>query len=72
MAEWKIDISRIVDRVVEQLKSDGLTIVKHGKWEHGRCTECGIRLDDLFSGEFYYDDEELKFCPNCGSKMGGE
>lgn len=45
---------------------------KHGKWEHDRCTECGKSLDDLFSGEFYYDEEELKFCPNCGAKMGGE
>lgn len=45
---------------------------KHGKWEHGRCTECGKSLDDLFSGEFYYDEEELKYCPNCGAKMDGE
>lgn len=71
MAEWRIDISEIVNRVVEQLKSDGLMVVKHGKWEHNRCTECGKSLDDLFSGDFYYDDEELKFCPNCGAKMDG-
>ena len=45
---------------------------KHGKWEHDRCTECGKSLEDLFSGEFYYDDEEVKFCPNCGAKMEGE
>lgn len=45
---------------------------KHGKWEHDRCTECGKSLEDLFSGEFYYDAEEVKFCPNCGAKMEGE
>lgn len=45
---------------------------KHGKWEHDRCTECGKSLEDLFSGEFYYDDEEVKFCPNCGAKMEGD
>lgn len=45
--------------------------VRRGKWEHGRCTECGKSLEDLFSGEFYYDQEEVKFCPNCGAKMGG-
>lgn len=45
--------------------------VKRGKWEHERCTECGKSLEDLFSGEFYYDQEEVKFCPNCGAKMGG-
>lgn len=72
MAEWRIDISEIVNRVVEQLKSNGLMVVKHGKWEHNRCTECGKSLDDLFSGDFYYDDEEVKFCPNCGAKMEGE
>lgn len=72
MAEWRIDISEIVNRVVEQLKSDGLMVEKHGKWEHNRCTECGKSLDDLFSGDFYYDDEEVKFCPNCGAKMEGE
>ena len=47
-------------------------VVKHGKWEHNRCTECGKSLDDLFSGDFYYDEEEMKFCPNCGAKMDGE
>lgn len=72
MAEWRINISEIVDRVVEQLKSDGFMVVKHGKWEHNRCTECGKSLDDLFSGDFYYDEEELKYCPNCGAKMEGE
>lgn len=72
MAELRINISEIVDRVVEQLKSNGLMIVKHGKWEHGRCTECSKSLEDLFSGEFYYDQEEVKFCPNCGTKMDGD
>ena len=43
--------------------------VKHGKWEHGKCTNCEKSLEDLFEGDFYYDCDELHFCPNCGARM---
>ena len=43
--------------------------VKHGKWEQGKCTNCEKSLEDLFSGDFYWDDDELHFCPNCGARM---
>lgn len=46
--------------------------VKHGKWEHGKCTNCEKSLEDLFSGDFYWDDDELHFCPNCGARMQNE
>lgn len=50
--------------------------VKHGKWghgwEHGKCTNCKKSLEDLFEGDFYYDCEELHFCPNCGVRMDGD
>ena len=42
---------------------------KRGKWEHGKCTVCKTSLEDLFSGEYYYDYNEIKFCPNCGADM---
>ena len=29
-------------------------------------------LEDLFTGEFYYDDNEINFCPNCGADMRGD
>jgi len=59
-------------RNIRRLPAADVVKVKHGKWEHDRCTECGKSLDDLFSGEFYYDEEELKYCPNCGARMGRE
>lgn len=30
---------------------------------------CEKSLEDLFEGDFYYDCEELHFCPNCGARM---
>ena len=66
------DLQEAINYIRTNQRKQGQTTVKHGKWEHNRCTECGISLDDLFSGEFYYDDEEVKFCPNCGAKMEGE
>ena len=72
MAELKIDITKVVDDVVEQLGSKGFTPMKRGKWVNGKCTICGKSLEDLFTGEFYYDDNEINFCPNCGADMRGE
>lgn len=69
MAELKFDITRIVDDVVEQLESKGFTPMKRGKWVNGKCTICGKSLEDLFEGEFYYDDNEINFCPKCGADM---
>lgn len=69
MPELKFDITRIVEDVVEQLESKGFTYMKRGKWVNGKCTICGKSLEDLFTGEFYYDDNEINFCPNCGADM---
>lgn len=69
MAELKIDITQIVDDVVEQLESRGFTLMKQGKWVNSKCANCGKSLEDLFTGDFYYDDNEINFCPNCGAVM---
>lgn len=69
MAECKIDITKAVEEIIEKLNAEGYTEVKHGKWEHGKCTNCKKSLEDLFSGDFYWDDDELHFCPNCGARM---
>ena len=71
MAEWKIDITKSVEEIIKILNAEGYTPVKHGKWEHGKCTNCEKRLEDLFEGDFYYDVEELHFCPCCGAMMDG-
>ena len=71
MAEWKIDITKAVEEIIEKLNAEGYAYVKHGKWEHDKCTNCKKSLEDLFEGDFYYDYEELHFCPNCGAKMDG-
>lgn len=52
--------------------NEGYTEVKHGKWKQEKCTNCGKSLEDLFEGEFYYDCEEIHFCPNCGAQMDGD
>ena len=65
------DLQEAINYIRTNQRKQGQTTVKHGKWEHNRCTECGKSLDDLFSGDFYYDEEELKYCPNCGAKMEG-
>ena len=72
MAECKIDITKAVEEIIEKLNAEGYTNVKHGKWEQGKCTNCEKRLEDLFEGDFYYDCEELHYCPNCGSRMDGD
>ena len=69
MAEIKFDITQIVDDVVGQLKAKGFMTMKQGKWENGKCTVCEKSLEDLFTGEFYYDENEINFCPNCGAYM---
>lgn len=72
MAEWKIDITKAVEEIIEKLYAEGYTPVKHGKWERGKCTNCEKSLEDLFSGDFYWDDDKLHFCPNCGARMDGD
>lgn len=69
MAELKIDITKAVEEIIEKLNAEGYTDVKHGKWEQGKCTNCKKSLEDLFSGDFYWDDDDLHFCPNCGARM---
>lgn len=44
--------------------------VRRGKWEKEEiCTNCKTNIEDLFEGEFYYNCEDLRFCPHCGAKM---
>ena len=69
MAELKIAITKAVEEIIEKLNAEGYEVVKHGKWNHGKCTNCQKSLEDLLEGEFYYDCDELHYCPNCGAKM---
>lgn len=66
LREGKKYINRI------KFKAEGYEVVKHGKWNHGKCTNCQKSLEDLLEGEFYYDCDELHYCPNCGARMDGE
>lgn len=67
---------RIAIKDIKDIKIADVQPVKHGKWghgwEHGKCTNCEKSLEDLFEGDFYYDCEELHFCPNCGARMDGD
>ena len=56
-------------KIICQQKTADVQPVKHGKWEQGKCTNCEKSLEDLFEGDFYYDCDELHFCPNCGARM---
>ena len=55
----------------EKPNTEGYTI-KRGKWEQGKCTNCKKSVEDLFSGDFYWDDDDLHYCPNCGARMDGD
>jgi len=65
-----------IDIYIENMPAADVQPVKHGKWVQDKwqdkCTNCEKRLEDLFEGDFYYDCEELHFCPNCGAKMDGD
>lgn len=66
----------IVQEIVDQLISHGVTVQKHGRWvekpnpwgqdgSHSYdCSVCGKRTCVV--------GEKLHFCPNCGAKMDGE
>lgn len=68
MAELKIDITKVVEELIERLKAEGYTAVKHGKWCGYLCSECNEYADYFISGDFYFD-EKPNFCPNCGARM---
>ena len=72
MAEKKIDITKAVEEIIEKLHAEGYTEQKRGKWICGKCTNCKKSLEELFEGEFYYDCNELHYCPNCGARMDGD
>ena len=47
---------------------------KHGQWienEDGEivCTECGVRIPEMYSNADSIMQFECKFCHSCGSKM---
>lgn len=71
MAESKIDITKVVEEIIEKLNAEGY-IAKRAKWEQSTCTNCKKSVEDLFSGDFYWDDDDLHYCPNCGARMDGE
>ena len=72
MAEMKIDITKLVNNVIEQLEIKGYKPIRKGKWKDGKCSICRTSLEELFEGDFYYDCDELHYCPNCGARMEQE
>lgn len=48
---------------------------RRGRWNNGRCTNCGFDLRTLTDGESDLEqwvwDDGLDFCPDCGAKMSG-
>lgn len=48
-------------------------VVKHGRWEDGKCTVCDFDIRGLTDGESDLEQwvwgEGLPYCPNCGAKM---
>lgn len=48
-------------------------VVKHGRWEDGKCTVCDFDIRGLTDGESDLEQwvwgEGLPHCPNCGCKM---
>ena len=70
-AEGRVKANDGLVSVLDDINAVDVQPVKGGKWVNGKCTICGKSLEDLFTGEFYYDDNEINFCPNCGSDMRG-
>ena len=73
--EQAADLSGYSDRLWKIAYERGKReAVKQGKWDDGRCTQCGFKAVvnpfavDLDTGERTLI---LKFCPNCGAKMDG-
>ena len=46
--------------------------LRTGKWMDDKCSVCGKGIEDLISSPEWYRNEEPKFCPYCGVKLGGE
>lgn len=42
---------------------------EESRWFH--CSECGFGITDLYTDGDWYDDEQPKFCPNCGRRVVG-
>lgn len=57
--------------IINKLEKEGYTI-KRAKWEDSKCTNCKKSVEDLFSGDFYWDDDDIHYCPNCGARMDGD
>jgi Zn finger protein HypA/HybF involved in hydrogenase expression len=56
---------------IEEMPAADVAPVRHGKWIYDnwcefKCSECGE-----YSNSKPYKGKE-KYCPNCGSRMGGE
>lgn len=70
----RLDTMERIAKLVERMPTIGP--VKHGKWllheypdgyYHTECSECGKVYDEMV-----YFLKKAHYCPNCGSKNGGE
>ena len=73
--EQAADLSGYSDRLWKIAYERGKReAVKQGKWDDGRCTQCGFK-SVVHPFDINLDTGErtliLKFCPNCGAKMDG-
>ena len=70
-------IDYCLESVVDVFEDTGLTAdvqpVKHGRWENTstpnqlRCSNC-----EIIHFIAQYPHGEIKYCPNCGARMGGD
>ena len=59
--------------MVVAMPTADVEVVKHGRWEDGKCTVCDFDIRGLTDGESDLEQwvwgEGLPHCPNCGCKM---
>lgn len=60
----------IID-ALENIPSDDVAPVVHGRWVDGKCSNCGVDIptDDAHDAIF---ENECRFCYYCGTKMDGD
>ena len=57
------------EEILKPVENEAVQPIRCGRWENDKCSECKKSLEDIFSGDFYYDYDEVHFCPNCGANM---
>ena len=67
-------VTELNDKVTESIreKTTDVTLIKHGQWNRGVCSKCGVmpmkRVE--FRGVLIWEAPyKLNYCPNCGAKM---